>query len=139
MPRRKSRSRNLSTLDWADRVYLSADESLDGTNILLASVTAGGVLPLAPGGTYVRNVPVTMPGKVPDCDYFIVKQGNSDAAQPERSQEHNTAVLPIVLATLPDLRLASQLVVVPASAVFGRPVSVQWTVKSVGVMAAIRI
>ncbi len=85
--------------DWTDSVYLSTDESLDGGDTLLVSLSAASVSPLSAGSDYVRNGEITIPD-VPAGDYYLLTVTDSGADQGEADEGNNLHAQPIALHAL---------------------------------------
>ena len=69
-----------ASADWQDRVYLSSDAVLDGSDRFLSSQNISQQTPLAAGASYTLTQDVTLPG-VAAGDYFLLFETNSDRAQ----------------------------------------------------------
>ena len=64
--------------EWVDGVYLSSDTVWSGDDVLLATVTATDVVPLAATASYPRSVGVTIPaGAGPAGTYHVIVRADS--------------------------------------------------------------
>ncbi len=136
-----------SANSWHDNVYLSVDRTLDttetrfivttgaNTDPLLASVTNPSYL--APGQSYTSTALVTLPQGISGPYYLIVGadaggQVNLDPATP--SSYAVSSVVGIVPSPVPDLQVSQ--VIAPPQAFSGQPLTLTWTVKNSGTVAA---
>jgi len=123
----------MAPADWSDAVYLSADEALDATDLLLGTQPAGAKTPLAAGASYSFDLSVTVPNVAPGPRYLLfVADDGSD--QGELNEANNLRAEPIEIFA-PDLTMTAASAAV-ASASLGAAVSVSWTVLNQGVVAA---
>ena len=114
---------------WYDRIYLSSDEAIDGSDYLVVSQDSTGVSPLAPLGEYSRIANVTMSWDVPSGTYYLLARTDATDAVPETAESNNLAVH-TVLITVPDLRVTA--VDAPANAWSGQTINVSWSTQNVG-------
>jgi Concanavalin A-like lectin/glucanases superfamily/CARDB/Matrixin len=119
--------------NWFDRVYLSKNTSVDGTAILLGSVSAADLTPLAPNTSYnltkTFNLPLDTIG-----DWNILVVADSLNLQPETDESDNTRFTPIHIKT-PDLIVSN--IIAPTSSPERSSFDLAWTVKNQGDLAAI--
>jgi large repetitive protein len=112
---------------WQDRVYLSADGTLDGA-VLLATVSQG--RQLQPGQQYAASTTVTLP-EWSDGSYRVVVVTDATRQVFERDREaNNLGVSEPLLLGHPNLRMVS--VVAPAEAESADTVQVSWRVENAG-------
>ena len=75
--------------DWTDAVYLSADDTWDMSDVLLAAVPHTGGL--AAGAPYFQAVDVTVPGTLPG-DYRIIVRADMYGQEKEAGRKGNNVV-----------------------------------------------
>ncbi|QLE55149.1 NF038122 family metalloprotease [Nostoc sp. TCL26-01] len=129
---------NLSTIDaaragWFDSVYLSNDNVFDNSDIALASISrATGEPDLAPGGSYSRDVNITLPTGVTGNKYliFITDRTNNRL----ESNETNNQSLVAINIVAPDLVVTAP-VTAPTIASKAQTIDVSWQVKNQGTTA----
>jgi hypothetical protein len=121
---------------WTDAVYLSGKSTLDGTAIRLSSLSAADKSPLAPLGSYSRNLSVALPGNLATGNYFLLFVTNDNGGQIESDSANpmNDLVADAITLSAPDLQVIG--VSGPASAIAGQQVLVNWTDKNLGSAAA---
>src|SRR5262249_27042369 len=120
-----------SASSWYDSVYLSLDPTLDGTDILLASVQNPAYL--APNSSYSSNASFTLPQGINGPYYLIVKADAGNQVVEFQHEGDNVAastVVPVQLTPPPDLQVTH--VQAPAQAFSGQPLALTWTVKNEG-------
>ncbi len=137
---------------WYDRIYLSADPSLDTSDQLIGTVEHGGIL--AAGDSYTQSLQATLPdGVVGDFHVLVFTDSNITGSLPPggpgvdfefavdqtmarvgefRDEGNNITAAPmsITLAAPPDLRVTQ--VQIPQSALVGQTVNVSFTVTNSG-------
>ena len=118
---------------WSDRVYLSQDPELNSSNAtLLGSVSHSGVL--AAGGNYDVDTQVTLPQAISgDYCIFVVTDAYNQVF--EYLAEYNntagtTSTIHVDLTPPPD-HVVTQ-VTIPATAISGTSLNIQWTVENQG-------
>src|SRR5262249_8510207 len=80
---------------WADRLYLSADQTCCTTDALLGSVVHA--THILPGGTYGQTKTVTIPAKPAGSYYLILAVDPNDAVY-ESSESNNLRAVPFTVA-----------------------------------------
>ncbi len=118
-----------SRTSWPDRLYLSADTTLDAGDSLLRSMSRNGAL--AAGEAYTVSALVELPEFI-QGEFHIIVQAN-DANMSEEHDAGNNAgadALTVTLTPPPDLTAALD---APDAGWAGRSVSVSWTVANDGV------
>ncbi len=111
---------------WYDRVYLSNDQTFDGSDLLVGNTQRTGAL-LA-GGSYDVNLSFTTPTNRSGQQYLLFV---TDAAGAEtESDETNNVLARALTLTAPDLTPTG--VTNPATAIPGETVTVGWTVLNQG-------
>jgi hypothetical protein len=117
---------------WSDKLLLSDDASV-GNDRLLANITVTATL--APGQSYTRSTPITLPQGAVGLQRLIV-QSDSANFVPEANESNNTLVDPTgitIAAQFADLVVG--LVSGPASANSGESVTVQYSITNQGAAA----
>jgi subtilase family serine protease len=110
--------------------HLSADDTLDGGDVLLGSRIVG---TLAAGASSTMTSTFMVPATVPaPATYRVMVVADALGQQTELDETNNTAASePLAFAPyLPDLTVDS--LVLPASAQTGRPFGVRYTVRNIG-------
>ena len=125
--------------DWVDRVWLSADDQMDGGDLLLGEVAA--LLTPLPAGTgqYSTGADVTLPLDVslPDGTYHILVETDASDVVAESDEMNNAASVGSFAMTLPQLPdLTVQDVAGPDEAMPGASVEVTWTLANDGFFEA---
>lgn len=82
--------------DWQDRLYLSADGRLDGSDLVLGNWSSN-ASPVAVNGTYSASLDVTLPEREWSGQYYLILAVNADQGQVETNVANNLRVLPIQL------------------------------------------
>jgi subtilase family serine protease/methionine-rich copper-binding protein CopC len=117
---------------WYDRVWFSADDTLDGLDILLGEFVHNGVL--APDGFYTAEHNVALPIALTGPYYFIVETDRRNQVFEFAFEGNNVGVDPnptdILLTPPPDLVVSS--IVAPTEAEAGRQLSVSFHVSNDG-------
>jgi subtilase family serine protease len=117
---------------WHDRVYMSSDNVLDGSDTLLGTFTHSGAL--APGASYTTSRTVTPPTGVSGDFFFIVHTDASNHVFEHVFELNNVGgtqqAIPIILTPPPDLVVHS--VTSPAVARAGVALTVAYRVANDG-------
>ncbi len=119
----------------SDRIYFSADGTLDASDRLLATVAAGALVPLAAGASYSQSANVTLPL---DADllagsYRILVVTDALSEQFELDEANNvgaSAAVDLAYPPLPDLVVTE--IATVAEGIAGQSVTVTWTVQNQG-------
>ena len=122
---------------WYDRVWLSKDNILDGTDINLGEAVNPNYLRI--GESYSNQLTVTLPQGIDDNYYFIVKTDVNNNVYEFQKENDNVGVgsaTDVQLTPPPDLQITS--VTAPNNAFSGRFVSLTWTVKNKGIGATLQ-
>ncbi len=116
---------------WSDMVYLSADDTLDGSDVLLATVTDDRVL--APGEIYVSEATITIPGGLSGPYRLIVRSDATDAIEEGASEENTKAAIePVLISSSPTADLDVISVSGPTNGVPGETATITWHVDNIG-------
>ncbi len=122
-----------ATGSWQDCVYLSEDDAIGGDTLLGCFARPSEP---ASGGHYDTAGMVTIPGLLPDGDYWIivVADGNEELVESVEGVENNglvsTSPIAIALAPRPDLQITG--LTPPPDIPSGAMVEVVWTVTNMG-------
>jgi len=111
-----------ATAAWTDGVYLSLDDKLDGSDILLATAAA---TPLNGSESYTRALSVTIPD-VPAGEYFLLFAADIWDEQTETVEDNNAAAIAftVLSGSLPDIEVVQ--VGAPGLAFWGGRIDVWW-------------
>lgn len=115
---------------WVDRVYLSLDQTLDGSDRVMATSSHTGTLASA------ASYPASATGAVPlvaDGNYYLLFVTDADGGVYEGSggEANNIAAAPFaVTGGAADLNVAS--IVAPDTGVAGQPIAFSFTVSNIG-------
>jgi subtilase family serine protease len=121
-----------ATASWSDNAYLSDDATFDpSSDKFLGSAYAGGRVPLAPQASYSLTLSCNMPSVVGDKYLLIVTDPSN--GQSESDNTNNVWAAPITIQE-PDLTVTAASA--PATALLGSNITVSWTVKNSGTVAA---
>ncbi|NJO93385.1 MAG: APHP domain-containing protein, partial [Hydrococcus sp. RM1_1_31] len=121
-----------AVFDWRDYFYLSDDENYSDDDTLFSSQDTGQATPIAPGESYTFTRKLNFPNTKLGNRYLIVRT-NGDKQQPETDETDNFFALPIEIKA-PNLVISD--VLVPETVTPGERVTVSWTVKNQGEVAA---
>jgi subtilase family serine protease len=118
---------------WADRVFLSSDERLDGGDTRLANFPF--TQSISPGQSAGRVQSITIPraAVAQDGQYYLIVFTDADNAVIEGSAEgNNFRAVPLTVSRslLPDLIVDG--IEAPAAPFFDQKITVRWGVKNVG-------
>ncbi len=120
-----------SAASWYDRVYLSRDEILDGSDTYLGRVANASYL--AAGESYVNQLTPTLPRGISGEYYFFVQTDYTNAVFENENEDDNISIagpVNIQLTPPPDLQVAS--VNAPLTAFSGQSMNLSWTVANEG-------
>ena len=122
-----------SSNGWYDAIYLSDDQTIDGTDTSLTSTWTGEKLPLGAGESYTFTESITLPNTGIGNRYLILATDAYNYYQDETDETNNTLVLPIEI-TAPNLVIATA--TAPTTASLGQTIAVDWTGSNIGDIAA---
>ncbi|MDX2017195.1 MAG: CARDB domain-containing protein [Planctomycetota bacterium] len=113
---------------WRDTVYLSRNQTLDASDVLLGSATRSG--PLGGGEAYSASASFRVPASL-NGPYFVIVQVNSDRSVPEPGGEGDnvrasSTLIDVTLPDPPDLVVSG--VTAPLVAPLGLPATYRWRV-----------
>ena len=117
---------------WIDRVYLSSDATLDGSDTALASLDGTALAKLT--GSYTRTANFTMPARTAGTWYIIVKADNADA-ELEPDELNNVSAFSFNMLA-PDL-VPQSVGAASTSLKWGESFDVDWIVKNLGTGSAL--
>ena len=122
--------------NWEDRLYLSTNQTFDGSDVLLATASING--PLAPGNTYNRNLQVNLPidYQASGARFILVRTDAAGALQEQNENNNLGASEEMNLSPTPAPDLQVDLLNAPSAAVFGETITVSWTIQNLGNLAA---
>ena len=120
-----------ASADWYDRVYLSDDETLDGSDQQIAIRWSGSDTPLAPNDTYSANVTVTVPNNATLGHRFLLFVADSSNSQAETDETNNLVAIPVTVDALAVDLVVSD-ISAPPEGVSGQSVTLNWTVTNDG-------
>lgn len=118
--------------DWYDYVYLSLDQTLDGTDTSLGYLWTGDKTPLAAGASYTVGRDVTLPNVAAGTWYLLIG-ADRDNYQAETNNNNNVKAVAIELGA-PDIELTAA--TAPTTASLGETIQVGWTVTNTGNLVA---
>ena len=84
---------------WTDSVWLSSDQVLDPSDLVLGSVTSPS--PLAVGGSYIQALTVAVPRGIRGSCYFIVKTDANNVIDESSRKADNEAQSAVVVEASP--------------------------------------
>jgi subtilase family serine protease len=116
---------------WEDRLYLSADTTVDASDTLVTRFRRNESFPLAAGDSYTFSTRLSLPysGLVGPSHWIVVT--NPDAQTLETDATNNTVVLPVDLDPAgPDLIVSSA--TVPETARAGSVIPIRWEDANIG-------
>jgi RHS repeat-associated protein len=116
--------------NWYDYVYLSADTTLDLSDVYLAGQYNNAQTPLAAGGSYTLNANISLSnGNFVGDRYLLFATDPFDNYQGETNETNNVQAVAINIA-VSDLTVSAA--TAPTSVVLGDAISVSWTVTNQG-------
>lgn len=116
---------------WADEVFLSADDRVDGSDRSLGRVIRSGAL--AKDGTYTASLVVATPLETEGTFYFLVRTDSQNQVFEHAFEANNVGrddPTRVLLTPPPDLEVTD--VTVPAAATAGKPLAFRYTVANAG-------
>ncbi|MEO6037872.1 MAG: CARDB domain-containing protein, partial [Saprospiraceae bacterium] len=120
-----------SSNNWKDKVWISADPTLDGSDLLLANVAHTQVL--LPGANYTALAYLTLPTSYSGLYYLIFATDTDNAVYEHLTDENNnTLVVPVLVQPYPPVDLTASTVVLPSTAQSGQSIPVSWQVTNTG-------
>lgn len=122
----------VATTPWVDAVFLSDDMTIgaNDTQLLLSPANAA---PLNIGASYQRTVSLQIPQDFVGGSKFLLMRADNANAIIEINDGNNTLATAINVLPTPAPDLANvQITEAPSSAVFGEPISVEWSAGNVG-------
>ncbi|WP_315823255.1 PPC domain-containing protein [Paraflavitalea speifideaquila] len=118
-----------------ERIYLSADNKVDGSDKVLASYARKG--DLASNGSYQDSLDITIPKDAAGNYYILFQTDNNNAVYEHEAENNNTASGTIfILQPAPSDLFVSNVTVLPATVSIGGHITVQWTLSNMGANAA---
>ncbi len=115
---------------WHDRIYLSTDQTVDGSDVALGTVQHSGALDGGTSYTTTTNfaIPIALQGT-----YYVIVQTDAYGNVAEGAMENNntrasTSTTNVTLSPVPDLSVTD--VAAPGEAFSGRPFTLSWTVQN---------
>ena len=117
--------------NWFDDVFISNDQFISGDDTQLIGVN-GATVPLATGARFTTTINAIIPQTATGNRFLIIRIDSSNSLI-ETNETDNLIVLPFSLVG-DDLIVESA--TAPASAEFGDSITLDWTVRNVGVDAA---
>jgi subtilase family serine protease/protocatechuate 3,4-dioxygenase beta subunit len=121
-----------ATRDWYDRVYLSSNQTLDSSDVLVTSEWISAQTPLAAGADYTISKNVVLPSFTPGNQYLLFV-ADRDNYQAEIDENNNVAAVAINLSA-PDLIVSNASA--PQTGTLGKSIEVSWTVENQGITSA---
>ncbi len=114
---------------WRDRVYLSLNEELDGSDRMVGGFW--NPMALNTDDSYPQIVQVTVPGDLPG-DYYVIVKTDADASLSECDEDNNVVVssrkMRIDASPDPSVAITSLQVAAPPSPYPGDPVTLTWAI-----------
>lgn len=120
-----------SSATWYDRVYLSQDDKIDGSDRSLGQLQ--NVSTLEPGQSYINQVTRVEIPRNASGTWFLIVQTDSNGYIYEGAQENNNQfALPILINPIPRADLVVTSVVAPTQCIGGNQIEVRYTVANRG-------
>lgn len=120
-----------SSATWYDRVYLSQDDKIDGSDRSLGQLQ--NVSTLEPGQSYINQVTRVEIPRNASGTWFLIVQTDSNGYIYEGAQENNNQfALPILINPIPRADLVVTSVVAPTQGIGGNQIEVGYTVANRG-------
>ncbi|TRU69655.1 MAG: hypothetical protein EWV55_20760, partial [Microcystis viridis Mv_BB_P_19951000_S69] len=120
--------------DWTDYIYWSSNDTYDGSDTFITSISAAAQTPVAAGGSYSKTQNITLPNQINLVgNGYLIVRADGNNAQGETNENNNNLAIPIRIDA-PDLIVSNA--TAPASVTVGATISVTWEVKNQGTVAA---
>jgi Ca2+-binding RTX toxin-like protein/subtilase family serine protease len=119
-----------TTAQWEDAIYISKDNILDGSDILLKRQVASGSTSLNAASSYSLSQNITIPGNAPGGNVYLLVASDWMNTQVETIENNNVFALPIQVDFGVDLIVTNA--VAPEIASVGETITAAWTVKNQG-------
>ncbi|MCA2657680.1 MAG: carboxypeptidase regulatory-like domain-containing protein, partial [Microcystis sp. M049S2] len=120
--------------DWTDYIYWSSNDTYDGSDTFITSISAAAQTPVAVGGSYSKTENITLPNQINFVgNGYLIIRADGNNAQGETNENNNNRAIPIRIDA-PDLIVSNA--TAPASVTVGATISVTWDVKNQGTVAA---
>ncbi|MCZ8249497.1 CARDB domain-containing protein, partial [Microcystis sp. LE19-195.1E] len=120
--------------DWTDYIYWSSNDTYDGSDTFITSISAAAQTPVAVGGSYSKTENITLPNQINFVgNGYLIVRADGNNAQGETDENNNDRAIPIRIDA-PDLIVSNA--TAPASVTVGATISVTWDVKNQGTVAA---
>ena len=122
---------------WFDRIYMSSDSVLDGSDLLLGEQNRNGVL--AVGESYTATREVTLPIGVSGDFFFIVETDAGLQVFEQAFDGNNTGfdAAPTTINLTPPPDLEVEFIDAPSEATASRPFSIDYRVTNFGAIDSI--
>jgi subtilase family serine protease len=118
--------------NWSDYVYISSNQTLDGSDTLVTSEGVSTQTPLAADTSYTINKNVILPSTATG-DRYLLFVTDRDNNQGETNENNNVRAVAINLSA-PNLTVSEA--TAPTQASLGSSIAVSWTVNNLGTTAA---
>ncbi|WP_339379282.1 CARDB domain-containing protein, partial [aff. Roholtiella sp. LEGE 12411] len=124
----KNQGTGAAPSDWYDYVYISSDQTLDGSDTLVTSELISTQTPLTADTSYTINKNVTLPSTAIGDRYllFVADRNNQ---QSETDETNNIQAVAITLKA-PDLVVSN--ITAPVEAISGQQIEIVWTLTNQG-------
>ena len=120
--------------DWTDYIYWSSNDTYDGSDTFITSISAAAQTPVAAGASYSKTQNITLPNQVNSVgNGYLIVRADGNNAQGETNENNNNRAIPIRIDA-PDLIVSNA--TAPASVTVGATIGVTWDVKNQGAVAA---
>ncbi|NCS52426.1 MAG: hypothetical protein GPJ23_08650, partial [Microcystis aeruginosa G13-05] len=120
--------------DWTDYIYWSSNDTYDGSDTFITSISAAAQTPVAAGGSYSKTQNITLPNQINLVgNGYLIVRADGNNAQGETNENNNNLATPIRIDA-PDLIVSNA--TAPASVTIGATISVTWDAKNQGTVAA---
>jgi subtilase family serine protease len=120
--------------DWTDYIYWSSNDTYDGSDTFITSISAAAQTPVAAGGSYSKTQNITLPNQINFVgNGYLIVRADGNNAQGETNENNNNLATPIRIDA-PDLIVSNA--TAPASVTIGATISVTWDAKNQGTVAA---
>ena len=120
--------------DWSDAVFIGNSPKLSLiSDTFVARFDENGESPLTAGASYTDSESITLPSTITAGNQYLIFVTNFASTQGETNDANNSFAVPISVSA-PDLTITSASA--PAATTLSEPISVSWTVKNIGSVAA---
>jgi len=130
----KNQGQAATSVTFEDRIYLSADFTIDGSDVLLGSFQR--TSSLAVNSSYNQSQQVFLPANITGNRIILLKTDATDAEYEHNGEDNNIMGAPISITAAPPCDLIVSHIGFPLNAVAGKSATITYKIKNTGVNPA---